>query len=33
VTDNDTGDESKLPCLLDQIHADDIVVSISGDGA
>jgi len=33
VTDNATGDAPMLPCLLDQIPADEIVASISGDGA
>jgi hypothetical protein len=33
VTDNATGDAPMLPCLLDQIPADEIVASVSGDGA
>jgi hypothetical protein len=33
VTDNATGDAPMLPCLLDQIPADEIVSSVSGDGA
>jgi hypothetical protein len=32
VTDNATGDAPILPCLLDQIPADEIVASVSGDG-
>jgi len=33
VTDNVTGDAPMLSCLLDQIPADEIVASVSGDGA
>ena len=33
VTYNTTGDAPMLPCLLDQIPADEMVASISGDGA
>jgi len=33
VTDNATGDAPMLPCLLDQIPADEIVSSVSGDSA
>ncbi|PLY42120.1 hypothetical protein CSZ94_12130 [Janthinobacterium sp. ROICE36] len=33
VTDNATGDAPILPCLLDQIPADETVSSVSGDGA
>jgi len=33
VTDNATGDAPMLPCLLDQIDADERIASISGDGA
>jgi hypothetical protein len=33
VTDNATGDAPILPCLLDQIPADEPVASVSGDGA
>jgi hypothetical protein len=32
VTDNATGDASILPCLMDQIHADETVASVIGDG-
>lgn len=33
VTNNATGDAPMLPCLLDQIPTDEIVASVSGDGA
>jgi hypothetical protein len=33
VTDNATGDAPILPCLLDQIPADETIASVSGDGA
>ena len=33
MTDNATGDAPILPCLLDQIPADETVASVSGDGA
>jgi len=33
VTDIATGDAPILPCLLDKIPADEIVASVSGDGA
>jgi len=33
VTDNATGDAPMLPCLLDQIDADEMIASVSGDGA
>lgn len=33
VTDNATGDAPILPCLLDQIPAEEIIASVSGDGA
>ena len=33
VTDNATGDAPMLPYLLDQIPADEIIASVSGDGA
>jgi hypothetical protein len=33
VTDNATGDAPMLPCLLDQIANDEIIASVSGDGA
>ena len=33
VTDNGTGDAPMLPCLLDQIAADEPIASVSGDGA
>ena len=33
MTDNTTGDAPILPCLLDQIPADETVASLSGDGA
>ena len=33
VTDNATGDESMLPCLLDQIPIAETVASVSGDDA
>jgi hypothetical protein len=33
VTDNAIGDAPMLPCLLDQIPADEIIASVSGDGA
>ena len=33
VTDNATHDAPILPCLLDQIPADEIVASVIGDGA
>jgi hypothetical protein len=33
VTDNATGGVPILPCLLDQIPADETVASVSGDGA
>jgi hypothetical protein len=33
VTDNVTGDAPMLPCLLDQIDADEMIASVSGDGA
>ncbi|MBB5371774.1 hypothetical protein HDE74_005363 [Janthinobacterium sp. K2Li3] len=33
VTDNATGDAPMLPCLLDQIGADEAIESVSGDGA
>lgn len=33
VTDNATGDAPMLPCLLDQIADDEIIASVSGDGA
>lgn len=32
MTDNATGDAAILPCLLDQISADETVASVSGDG-
>jgi len=33
VTDNATGDAPMLPCLLDQIPAEESIASVSGDGA
>jgi hypothetical protein len=33
VTDNATGDAPMLPCLLDQLPAEETIASISGDGA
>lgn len=33
VTDNATGDAPILPCLLDQIPAEEMIASVSGDGA
>jgi len=33
VTDNATGDAPILPCLLDQIPIDEMIASVSGDGA
>jgi hypothetical protein len=33
VTDNATGGAPMLPCLLDQIAADEPIASVSGDGA
>jgi hypothetical protein len=33
VTDNATGDAPMLPCLLDQIGANEVIASVSGDGA
>ena len=33
VTDNATGDAPMLPCLLDQIPTEEVVASVSGDGA
>ena len=33
VTDNATGDAPILPCLLDQIPSDEMIASVSGDGA
>jgi len=33
VTNNATGEAPMLPCLLDQIPADKIVASVSGDAA
>lgn len=33
VTDNATGDAPMLPCLLDQIGADEAIERVSGDGA
>jgi hypothetical protein len=33
VTDNTTGDAPMLPCLLDQIPAEESIASVSGDGA
>jgi hypothetical protein len=33
ITDNATGDAPILPCLLDQIPVDEIVASVSEDGA
>ena len=33
VTDNATGDAPMLPCLLDQIASEEIIASVSGDGA
>jgi len=33
VTDNATGDAPILPCLLDQIPAEEMIASFSGDGA
>jgi len=33
VTDNATGDAPMLPCLLEQIADDEIIASVSGDGA
>jgi hypothetical protein len=33
VTDNATGDAPILPCLLDQIPAEEAIASVSGDGA
>ena len=33
VTDNTTGDAPMLPCLLDQIPAEENIASVSGDGA
>jgi hypothetical protein len=33
VTDNATGDAPMLPCLLGQIGDDEIIASVSGDGA
>ncbi len=33
VTDNATGDAPMLPCLLDQIDANETIASVSGDGA
>jgi hypothetical protein len=33
VTDNATGDAPMLPCLLEQVGQDEIIASVSGDGA
>ena len=33
VTDNATGDAPMPPCLLDQISVDEVIASVSGDGA
>src|SRR5476649_2361462 len=33
VTDNATVDAPMLPCLLDQIGANEVIASVSGDGA
>ena len=33
VTDNATGDAPMLPSLLNQIDADEMIASVSGDGA
>lgn len=33
VTDNATGDAPMLPCLLEQIRPDELIASVSGDGA
>ena len=33
VTDNAAGDAPMLPCLLDQIPTEEVVASVSGDGA
>ena len=33
VTDNASGDAPMLPCLLDQIPADETVANVSVDGA
>jgi hypothetical protein len=33
VTDSTTGDAPTLPCVLDQLPADETVASVSGDGA
>lgn len=33
MTDNATDDAPMLPCLLDQIPADEILASVSFDGA
>lgn len=33
VTDNAIGDAPMLPCLLDQIAKDEVIASVSGDGA
>jgi hypothetical protein len=33
VTDNATGDAPILPCLLDQIPTEEMIASVSGDGA
>lgn len=33
VTDNSIGDAPMLPCLLDQIAQDEVIASVSGDGA
>jgi hypothetical protein len=32
VTDNATGDAPILPCLLDQLPAEEMIASVSGDG-
>jgi len=33
VMDNTTGDAPILPCLLDQIGANEVIASVIGDGA
>ena len=33
MTDNATGDAAILPCLLDQIGENELIASISDDGA
>ncbi len=33
VTDNATGDAPMLPCLLEQIPVEEVVATVSGDGA